>query len=84
MADPGLAARLTGVGGAALVVWGEADGMATPAYGKEYAAAIPGAVFRTIPGAGHLPQLETPAALLPVLTEFGGWPRRGGADGPVG
>jgi pimeloyl-ACP methyl ester carboxylesterase len=84
MADPSLAARLSGVAAAALVVWGEADRIVTPAYGKEYAAAIPGSVFRTIPGAGHLPQLETPQALLAVLTEFGGWPRRGGARGPVG
>ena len=84
MADPSLAPRLAGVAAAALVVWGEADRIVTLAYGKEYAAAIPGSVFRTIPGAGHLPQLETPQALLPVLAEFGGWPRRDGAEGPVG
>src|SRR5260370_7564225 len=62
--------------------WGEADRIVTPAYGKEYAAAIPGAVFRVIPRSGHLPQLETPQALLPVLTEFGGWPRRAAPDAP--
>src|SRR5260370_30486966 len=60
--------------------WGEADRIVTPAYGKEYAAAIPGAVFRVIPRSGHLPQLETPQALLPVLTEFGGGPRRAARD----
>jgi pimeloyl-ACP methyl ester carboxylesterase len=82
MADPTLASRLGGVTAATLVVWGEADRIVTPAYGKEYAAAIPGSAFRTIAGAGHLPQLEAPQALLPVLTEFGGWPRRGAA-GPA-
>src|SRR5260370_8907035 len=60
--------------------WGEADRIVTPAYGKEYAAAIPGAGFRVMPRSGQLPQLETPQALLPVLTEFGGWPRRAARD----
>ena len=40
MADPTLAARLSGVTADTLVVWGEADRMMTPGYGKEYAAAI--------------------------------------------
>ncbi|MCO6003702.1 alpha/beta hydrolase [Actinoallomurus purpureus] len=67
MADPGLAPRLTGITAPTLVVWGEADGMVTPAYGKEYAAAIPGATFCLLPDAGHLPQLETPDALLTLI-----------------
>ena len=64
MADPTLAGRLSGITADTLVVWGEADRMFTPGYGKEYAAAIPGASFRLLPGAGHLPQLETPEAVL--------------------
>ena len=67
MSDPTLAARLSGVTADTLVVWGEADRMMTPAYGKEYAAAIPGSSFRLLPGAGHLPQLETPEAVLALL-----------------
>lgn len=70
MADPGLAARLAGIAVPALVVWGEADRIATPAYGKEYAAAIPGAGFHLMAGAGHLPQIETPDALLALLERF--------------
>jgi pimeloyl-ACP methyl ester carboxylesterase len=73
MADPTLAARLTGITAPALVVWGEADGMVTPAYGKEYAAAIPGARFHLMPRAGHLPQIETPEALLALLADFTGY-----------
>jgi pimeloyl-ACP methyl ester carboxylesterase len=69
MADPSLAARLSGITADTLVVWGEADRMVTPAYGKEYAAAIPGASFRLLPGAGHLPQLETPEAVLALFAE---------------
>jgi pimeloyl-ACP methyl ester carboxylesterase len=70
MADPGLAARLAGITVPALVVWGEADRMVTPAYGKEYAAAIPGAEFHILPGTGHLPQIETPEALLALVERF--------------
>ena len=67
MADPGLAARLAGLTVPTLVIWGEADRMVTPAYGQEYAAAIPGADFRLVPDAGHLPQLEAPEAVLALL-----------------
>jgi pimeloyl-ACP methyl ester carboxylesterase len=68
MADPTLAARLGGITAATLVIWGEADRMMTPGYGEEYAAAIPGAEFHVLPNAGHLPQVETPEAVL-VLFE---------------
>jgi pimeloyl-ACP methyl ester carboxylesterase len=70
MADPGLAARLGGIPAPTLVVWGEADRIVTPAYGKEYAAAIPGAKFMVLPGAGHLPQLETPETVLALFSEL--------------
>jgi len=52
------------------VIWGEADRIVTPGYGKEYAAAIPGAVFRFVPAAGHLPQLENPEAVLGLFGEL--------------
>ena len=70
MADPGLAARLAGITAPTLVVWGEADRMVTPAYGREYAAAIPGATFRVLPDAGHLPQIEAPEAVLALFAEL--------------
>ena len=69
MGDPTLAARLGGITAPTLVIWGEADRIVTPAYGKEYAAAIPGATFTVVPAAGHLPQLENPEAMLAL---FGG------------
>jgi pimeloyl-ACP methyl ester carboxylesterase len=72
MADPGLVTRLAGITVPTLVVWGEADRMTTPAYGKEYAAAIPGTEFHLLPGAGHLPQMETPEALLTLVEQFTG------------
>jgi pimeloyl-ACP methyl ester carboxylesterase len=70
MSDPGLAARLAGLTVPTLVVWGESDRMFTPAYGKQYAAAIPGASFAVLPNAGHLPQIEAPEALLTLVGQF--------------
>jgi pimeloyl-ACP methyl ester carboxylesterase len=70
MADPTLQARLSGLTVPALVIWGEADQIVTPGYGKQYAAAIPGASFRLMPDAGHLPQLETPEPLVTEITQF--------------
>jgi pimeloyl-ACP methyl ester carboxylesterase len=72
MADPGLAGRLAGITAPTLVVWGEADQMMTPDYGKQYAAAIPGAEFHLIRDAGHLPQIEAPDALLALFGQFTG------------
>jgi len=71
MADPGLAARLAGITLPTLVMWGEADRMVTPAYGQEFAAAIPGATFRVLPGAGHLPQIEAPEVVLSTVQAEG-------------
>lgn len=67
MTDPGLAARLPGLTVPARVIWGEADGIVTPAYGEDFAAAIPGAVFSLVREAGHLPHLENPEAVLALL-----------------
>jgi pimeloyl-ACP methyl ester carboxylesterase len=74
MADPGLLDRLPAITVPVLVVWGAADRMIPPAHGRAYAAAIPGARLRLITEAGHLPQLETPAELLEIITEFAGTP----------
>lgn len=72
MADPSLLARLPGISMPALVVWGAADRIAPVEHGRAYAAAIPGAQFRLITEAGHLPQLEAPAELLAALRDFAG------------
>jgi len=74
MTDPSLAGRLAGITVPTMVIWGEADGIVTPAYGKEFAAAIPGAAFSLVPRAGHLPQLESPEAVLALFAD-----RRSGA-----
>jgi pimeloyl-ACP methyl ester carboxylesterase len=53
-----------------LVLWGAADGIVTPAYGRAYAALIPGARFALIEEAGHHPELERPDALADRILDF--------------
>ncbi|QAY58580.1 alpha/beta hydrolase [Microbacterium protaetiae] len=70
MMDAALADRLGSIDVPALVVWGEADRIADPDYGRAYAAAIPGARFTLLERTGHVPQLETPELLWDALREF--------------
>jgi pimeloyl-ACP methyl ester carboxylesterase/mannose-6-phosphate isomerase-like protein (cupin superfamily) len=70
MADPTLLDRLAVIAAPVLVVWGAADRMIPPEHGLAYTRAIPGAEFRLISDAGHLPQLETPDTLLRVVDGF--------------
>jgi pimeloyl-ACP methyl ester carboxylesterase len=68
--DPTLRSRLGRLAVPTLVVWGESDRIVDPEYGRAYAAAIPGARFELVLGAGHVPQLEAPAALFAVVGPF--------------
>ncbi|WP_306209092.1 alpha/beta fold hydrolase [Actinoplanes sp. RD1] len=70
MTDPALAARLREVRAPALVVWGEADRIGDTAFGRAFAGAIPGARFTVLPEAGHLPQIESPDALITTVWDF--------------
>ncbi len=53
-----------------LVVAGEHDPSATPAFAAAMAAAIPGARFEMIAGAGHVSNLEAPAPFNAALDAF--------------
>jgi 3-oxoadipate enol-lactonase len=53
-----------------LVIWGAEDRVIPPERSKALAAAIPGAKGVEIPGAGHLPFLENPAAYNQAVLEF--------------
>ena len=53
-----------------LVIAGDADGASPPDLVQATAALIPGAEFHIIPGAGHLPCVETPAAHAALLAPF--------------
>lgn len=52
------------------VIAGECDGATPPDLVQATAALIPGATFHVIPGAGHLPPVETPRAFAALLTPF--------------
>jgi pimeloyl-ACP methyl ester carboxylesterase len=67
MYDPALRAKLAAVTVPTLVVWGESDRIVTPAYGRAYADAFANARFALIAAAGHLPQIEQPAATFAAL-----------------
>lgn len=70
MEDPTLLARLSSVSVPTRVIWGAADRIADPDYGRALAGAIPGADFVVLPRTGHLPQIETPAQVVDTVWEF--------------
>jgi pimeloyl-ACP methyl ester carboxylesterase len=70
MTDPELRGRLSQIAVPTLVLWGEADRIADPDYGRAFAEAISGSQFKLLEHTGHLPQIETPDALLPIVEEF--------------
>jgi 3-oxoadipate enol-lactonase len=54
----------------ALVIAGADDGASPSHLVRETADLIPGAVFHEIPGAGHLPPVEAPAAWAAIVAPF--------------
>ena|SRR5436190_20962492 len=70
MHNPKLKHRLHRIAVPTLLVWGESDGIVTPAYGEAYRALIPGAEMTVIREAGHYPHIEQPAAVGDRLKEF--------------
>lgn len=72
MHDPALIEKLPSITAPTLVLWGTADRIVTPAYGRAFAAHIPGATFVLVDDAGHLPHLEDPAATFAALDAFVG------------
>ena len=53
-----------------LLVWGEKDGITSRAHHDEILEAIPGSRLEVVPGAGHLPTVEAPELVVPLLTDF--------------
>ncbi len=68
--NPALKHRLPRVQADTLVVWGAKDGLATPEYGRAYAARIPGARFVSLRDAGHYPHIEQPEAFIGEVEAF--------------
>ncbi|WP_199554415.1 alpha/beta fold hydrolase [Sandaracinobacteroides hominis] len=53
-----------------LLVRGAGDGITTDAQQQEMLAAIPGSHLETVAEAGHLPTIEVPEIVTPMLAEF--------------
>ncbi len=68
--NPSLRYRLNRVQVKTLLIWGAKDGIVKPAYGRGYAAKIPGAKFVSIPKAAHFPHVEQPEAFMEHLRSF--------------
>ena len=54
----------------ALVIWGEEDEVTPLPHSQQIADAIPGARLETVPGAGHIANLDQPAAFNRLLADF--------------
>ncbi len=70
MHDPKLMRRLARVRIPTLAIWGDSDGIVTPAYGAAYAGAFPNGRLEIIKDSGHLPQIEQPATTFAVIDEY--------------
>jgi pimeloyl-ACP methyl ester carboxylesterase len=70
MYNPRLARWLARIAVPTLVLWGASDRVVTPAYGRAYAARIPGARFEIIEAAGHHPEIEQPGTLAERVRAF--------------
>ncbi len=67
MSDPTLLKLITGIEIPTLVISGESDQIAVPAYGRAYADAIHFARYILLPETGHMPMIETPELLLATI-----------------
>jgi 3-oxoadipate enol-lactonase len=62
--------RARAIGVPTLVLVGDEDVITPPALSEELAALVPGAILESIPGAGHLANLEQPAAFNAIIDRF--------------
>jgi pimeloyl-ACP methyl ester carboxylesterase len=65
--DLKLAGRLHRIKAPTLVLWGADDRVVALDYGRKFAAALPSADFRVIPGSGHLPHIEQPGCVVQAI-----------------
>ncbi len=70
MHDPKLLSRLRRISAPTQFIWGAQDQIVTTDYGRVYASHVPGATFRQVENAGHLPQVEQSQAVLDALVSF--------------
>lgn len=64
MCDPGLPARVAGITQPVTLLWGEQDLIVPLSHARVWTDALPAATLAVVPGAGHLPHAEQPAAFF--------------------
>lgn len=67
---PDATASLAAIAVPTLILVGEHDAITPPSMAQSLAAKIPGSTLATIPGAGHLSNLENPDAFTAVVRDF--------------
>jgi pimeloyl-ACP methyl ester carboxylesterase len=70
MHNPKLKRRLHRINAPTLFIRGESDGLVSQSYLDAYAGFLPNASTQTIKAAGHVPQLEQPAAFVAAVQKF--------------
>jgi pimeloyl-ACP methyl ester carboxylesterase len=70
MNDPKLMRRLARVRIPVLAIWGDSDGIVTPAYGAAFAGAFQNGRLEIVKDAGYLPQIEQPAATFALIDAY--------------
>jgi pimeloyl-ACP methyl ester carboxylesterase len=68
--DKGLKKRIHRISAPSLIIWGKADAVIAPAYAHDFARRITGARLALIDDAGHLPHLERPDEVVPLVRDF--------------
>lgn len=68
--DTGVAKRLARIKAPTLVVTSDQDRVVPAAHGPAWQRQIPGAQLTTMPGAGHLAELEQPDTFAEIVAEF--------------
>jgi pimeloyl-ACP methyl ester carboxylesterase len=53
-----------------LLIWGEEDRIIPVAHGYAAHDAVPGSRLEVLPGVGHFPHVESPAAVVDILDDF--------------
>ena len=70
LAGTDLSARLDGIQNPVMLIGGERDLVASPAAIEQTAKLIPGAVYRSVPDAGHAPFISHPGELCALVSSF--------------
>jgi pimeloyl-ACP methyl ester carboxylesterase len=76
MYNPTLGHLLGGVATPALIVWGREDRIVPLECGEQYLKALPDARLQIVEAAGHFVEMEKPAQLAQLVTEFITKPQR--------